>query len=45
MRAGDSNGAKELVNNVRKRYFTASDWAVVKIYLDQDLQILIWIGC
>ena len=30
MRAGDSNGAKELVNNVRKRYFTASDWAVVK---------------
>ena len=30
MRAGDSNGAKELVNNVRKRYFTASDWSVVK---------------
>lgn len=30
MRAGDSNGAKELVNNVRRRYFSASDWATVK---------------
>lgn len=30
MRAGDSNGAKELVNTVRQRYFTATDWAAVK---------------
>jgi hypothetical protein len=30
MRDGDSNGAKELVNSVRRRYFSASDWAVVK---------------
>lgn len=30
MRAGDSNGAKELVNSVRKRYFSASDWTAVK---------------
>lgn len=30
MRAGDANGAKELVNSVRQRYFSASDWAKVK---------------
>lgn len=30
MRAGDSNGAKELVNSVRRRYFSASDWEMVK---------------
>ena len=30
MRAGDSNGAKELVNSVRQRYFSSSDWATVK---------------
>lgn len=30
MRAGDSNGAKELVNSVRQRYFSATDWAAVK---------------
>lgn len=30
MRAGDANGAKELVNSVRRRYFSASDWARVK---------------
>lgn len=30
MRTGDSNGAKELVNSVRQRYFSASDWTVVK---------------
>ena len=30
MRDGDSSGAKELVNSVRRRYFSASDWAVVK---------------
>lgn len=30
MRAGDSNGAKELVNSVRQRYFSATDWTAVK---------------
>lgn len=30
MRTGDSNGAKELVNSVRQRYFSDSDWTVVK---------------
>ena len=30
MRAGDANAAKELVNSVRQRYFSASDWAKVK---------------
>ncbi len=30
MRGGDANGAKELVNSVRERYFSSSDWAVEK---------------
>ena len=30
LRAGDSAGAKELVNQVRKRYFSASDWSSVQ---------------
>ena len=30
MRMGDSNGAKELVNSVRRRYFSAADWALVQ---------------
>ena len=30
MRAGDAGGAKELVNSVRQRYFSATDWAQVK---------------
>lgn len=30
MRAGDADGAKELVNSVRRRYFSASDWTRVK---------------
>lgn len=30
MRDGDANGAKELVNSVRERYFSSSDWAVEK---------------
>lgn len=30
MRDGDSNGAKELVNSVRKRYFSDSDWTTEK---------------
>lgn len=30
MRTGDSNGSKELVNSVRQRYFSDSDWTVVK---------------
>lgn len=30
MRAGDSNGAKNLVNSVRERYFSAADWTTVK---------------
>ncbi len=30
MRAGDSGAAKDLVNSVRQRYFSASDWAQVK---------------
>lgn len=30
MRAGDANGAKELVNSVRKRYYSSSDWNIVK---------------
>lgn len=30
MRAGDSASAKELINSVRKRYFSAADWAIAK---------------
>lgn len=30
MRAGDADGAKELVNSVRQRYFSTTDWANVK---------------
>ncbi len=30
MRENDFNGAKELVNSVRQRYFSAADWAAVK---------------
>ena len=30
MRAGQADKAKELVNEVRKRYFSAGDWADVK---------------
>ena len=30
LRAGDSAGAKDLVNQVRKRYFKASDWTTVQ---------------
>lgn len=30
MRGGDADGAKELVNSVRQRYFSAADWANVK---------------
>lgn len=30
MRAGDADGAKELVNSVRQRYFSTADWANVK---------------
>lgn len=30
LRAGDAEGAKTLVNQVRKRYFSTSDWAVAK---------------
>jgi hypothetical protein len=30
MRAGDANGAKQLVNDVRYRYFSATDWATVQ---------------
>src|SRR5690554_102064 len=30
MRAGDADGAKALVNEVRKRYFTAADWSSVQ---------------
>lgn len=30
MRAGDSDGAKQLVNSVKKRYFSATDWVTVK---------------
>lgn len=30
MRAGDAPGAKELVNSVKERYFSAADWATVK---------------
>lgn len=30
MRSGDSNGAKELVNSVRRRYFSPADWETVK---------------
>ena len=30
LRAGDANGAKDLVNQVRKRYFSANDWNVKK---------------
>ncbi|MCD8031829.1 MAG: RagB/SusD family nutrient uptake outer membrane protein [Bacteroides sp.] len=30
MRAGDADGAKELVNSVRQRYFLPEDWATVK---------------
>ena len=30
MRASDTNGAKDLVNSVRQRYFSSSDWTTVK---------------
>ncbi len=30
MRAGNSDGAKALVNDVRKRYYTAADWTTVE---------------
>ncbi len=30
MRAGNANAAKELINSVRKRYFSSADWAVVQ---------------
>jgi hypothetical protein len=30
MRAEDASGAKELVNRVKERYFSATDWATVK---------------
>ena len=30
LRAGDANAAKDLVNQVRKRYFKASDWTTVQ---------------
>lgn len=30
MRSGDADGAKEIVNSVRSRYFSESDWAVEK---------------
>lgn len=30
LRAGDSAGAKDLVNQVRQRYFSSSDWNTVK---------------
>ena len=30
LRAGDANGAKDLVNQVRKRYFSAADWNTKK---------------
>lgn len=30
MRAGDIEGGKKLVNDVRERYFSATDWATVK---------------
>lgn len=30
LRAGDATAAKDLVNTVRQRYFSATDWAVVK---------------
>ena len=30
LRAGDSAGAKDLVNQVRKRYFKAADWTTVQ---------------
>ena len=30
LRAGDVNGAKDLVNQVRKRYYKSSDWATVQ---------------
>ncbi|MFR9496724.1 MAG: RagB/SusD family nutrient uptake outer membrane protein [Rikenellaceae bacterium] len=30
LRAGDTSGAKTLVNSVRQRYFSADDWAAVK---------------
>lgn len=30
MRSGDANGAKELVNSVRERYFSSADWATEK---------------
>ncbi len=30
LRAGDSDGAKALVNDVRSRYFSSSDWNTVK---------------
>jgi hypothetical protein len=30
MRAGNAGAAKELINNVRKRYFSAADWAAIQ---------------
>lgn len=30
MRRGDADGAKDLVNSVRQRYFSSSDWSVEK---------------
>lgn len=30
LRSGDTEAAKELVNRVRKRYFSSADWAAVK---------------
>ncbi len=30
LRAGDATGAKDLVNSVRKRYFSTADWAIEK---------------
>lgn len=30
MRTGDMNGGKDLVNQVRQRYFTSADWATVQ---------------
>lgn len=49
MRAGDSNTAKDLVNSVRKRYFSSSDWTTVQndpgrgfTAFDQDWMLNQW---
>ena len=49
LRAGDSAGAKDLVNQVRKRYFKASDWTTVQnepgpgfSYFDLDWMLNEW---